>query len=75
MSRDAKFTHDALLGAYEKRLLERIDSETEALASGRATDFVDYKARTSRITTFKHALDDLSAVVKTYLEEDEDEDD
>jgi hypothetical protein len=71
---DLKFSHDALLGAYEKRLLERVDSETKALANGHAADFVDYKTRAERIKTLHLALDDLSAAVKTYLDEDEDDD-
>jgi len=74
MIRKLKHQHDALLGAIEKQLWERIDTETEALASGRAVDFVDYKRRAERIKTLNQVLDDLSAVVKTYLEEDEDDD-
>lgn len=68
------FQHDGLLGAYEKHIHERIDSETEALANGQATDFVNYKVRAERIKTYRQCLEDLRAVVKTYLQEDEDDD-
>ena len=71
---DLKFQHDALLGAYEKRLHERIDTETKALANGQAADFVDYKARAERIKTLHLVLSDLGQVVKTYLDEDDDDD-
>jgi hypothetical protein len=72
--RQLSFQHDGLLGAFENKLVERIDSETEALANGQATDFVNYKVRATRIASYGLALDDLRAVVKTYLQEDEDND-
>lgn len=74
MSEPRHFSHDALLGAFEAKVHERIDSETNALANGQATDFVNYKVRAERIKTYRQALEDLRAVVKTYLDEDEDDD-
>jgi hypothetical protein len=74
MTQKLNHQHDALLGAFERKLWDRIETETDALANGRATDFVDYKRRSERIKTLHNALEDLSAVVKTYLEEDEDDD-
>ena len=68
------FQHDALLGVFEKKILERIDNETEALKNGRAVDFTDYKKRAERIATWNRCLEDLREVVKTYLKEDEDDD-
>ena len=70
----SRFSHDAFLGAFEKTLLDRIDSETEALANGKAVDFVNYKVRAERIKTLRLCLNDLSGTVKTYLDEDEDDD-
>jgi len=69
-----KFQHDALLGAFERLVKQRIDSETHSLASGRCADFVDYNARVARIAAWHLALEDLGAAVKTYLEEDDDDD-
>lgn len=74
MTLKLNYQHDALLGAIERKLVERIETETKALASGLAVDFVDYKRRAERIKTLNQTLDDLGAVVKTYLEEDEDDD-
>ena len=69
-----KFQHDALLGAFERLIRQRIDSETQSLASGRCADFVDYNVRVARIAAWHLALEDLGAAVKTYLEEDDDDD-
>jgi hypothetical protein len=74
MTQKLNYQHDALLGSFERKIMEHIETETEALASGRAADFVDYKRRAERIKTLSQVLEDLSAVVKTYLEEDEDDD-
>jgi len=68
------FQHEALLGAFEKKVKERVDSLTEALASGRAVDYADYKSKVAAISAFHLVLDDLRAVVKTYLDEDQDDD-
>jgi hypothetical protein len=69
-----KFQHDAFLGAFEKKVMERVDSETNALANGTCADFVDYKIRAERIKSYRLILEDLGQVVKTYLEEDDDDD-
>lgn len=73
MTQPSRFSHDTFLGAFERTLLNRIDSETEALANGKAVDFVNYKVRAERIKTLRLCLADLSLTVKTYLDEDDDD--
>ena len=72
--RTLNFQHDALLGAFERKILERIETEADALKAGRATDYTDYKKRAERISTWNRCLEDLKTVADTYLQEDEDDD-
>lgn len=67
------FQHDAFLGALERRFLERIETETQALVSGRCGDQTDYKVRVAVRKAWLDAIDDIAAVAKTYLDEDDDE--
>lgn len=69
----SRFT-DVLLAAYEKKLLSRVDTLTTTITSGRCTDMVEYKAKCAEKNAYLRALDDLETVVKTYLEEDDDND-
>jgi len=69
-----KYQHDALLGAVERRFMERIDSETNALVNGRCADITDYKVRVAVRQAWTHAIEELGAAVTTYLDEDDDDD-
>ena len=69
-----RFTHSGVLAEFDKRVRERIATETEAIANGRAKDWTDYKVRVERRKTLLLALEELDKSVKTYLEEDDRED-
>jgi len=67
------FQHDAFLGALERRFLDRVDSETQSLVSGRCGDHIDYKVRVAVRKAWLDAIDDIAVVAKTYLDEDDDD--
>lgn len=68
-----RFAHNGLLAEFEKRIHDRIETETNTIAKGQCKDWSDYLVRVERRKTLVIVLEDLDDSLKTYLREDDDE--
>ncbi len=61
----------SFISQYNKRLTERMDDISQAIASGSVSDWEDYKARVGEIQGVAYALDELKALLKkvNYVED------
>lgn len=64
----------AVLARYERKLAELQRDDIETLASGRAVDIADYKARCARIKARGEDLEILREVVSAYYHDEDDDD-
>lgn len=66
--------HQDVLSIAEGELQSRIQKETDAILSGRCTDHLEYKVRLERRKAFVEAIEVLGESLRTYLQEDENDD-
>lgn len=64
----------AVMARLERKLAELQRDDIIALASGRAADFADYRARCARIKTRGEDIDALREIVAAYYNDEDDDD-
>lgn len=67
------FQYHTPLAHFETLILERIEKEETFILAGRCSDHTSYREHVATREAFKTALNDLSEALKTYLQEDDDE--